>query len=711
MPTLPLELRIHIDGKLVETRRVAQDVVKIGRLPSSQLRLDDDAVARMHAVIEVSDHDVRLVDLGSALGTRVNGGRVDKHAMLRPGDRIEVGPYAVEVVFERVAEMAGIAARPSMAVGGGGSTIAATSPSIPPAHRGAATAARPLDPGMPEVEVHDGTSVAEVITSFGGTVLDVQHVGSTRTRRRMVPVLFGAGALMTIAGAAIFACDVSQDWDGHREDVAAAQLEGRPAPAEPGTGLGAFGAMLALLGLVPMMQGMSRRETTIVTDYTVGESAESSFPLAGAGLPDPSSFAIVRTVDGQQVLSFLPGMEGEITANGQRLALAELAGSGRAHRTAEGAYELPIPHGARCRMQLGEVIFHVNSVAPGKVIARRAEADKPFWAFSAGSLAVIGGMLALSQLVPQDELGMDLDELMANNRFVGYIAQPDLPPEEEPVEEPSEEQPSDAGGQGSRASAPEGKMGDPNDRNQDRAYSIKKRPNVPQGLARNFSMEREASEAGILGIMKDDPTSIFADANGTFASGANDEDLWGNIQGAELGSAFGMAGKGLVGTGRGGGGNGDGIGMGQVGLIGWGSGGGNGRGVGPGNGLAYGSRSGTKLDDRRTRRPAVRIASGTTTGVLDKDLIRRVVRAHINEVRACYNQGLTRQPNLSGRVVVQFQIAGTGKVVASVPLASSSLEDVAVQRCVAKAVKRWSFPKASKGGTSMVTYPFVFTPA
>jgi hypothetical protein len=706
MSTLPLELRIHLDGRLIETRRVAQDVVKIGRLPSSQLRLDDDAVARMHAVIEVSAHDVRLVDLGSSSGTIINGARVDKHAMLQPGDTIEVGPYAIEVAFARAAEHAAIAQRPAMAVGAEMASVAAASPVMP---RTTAAASRPHDPGLPEVEVDDGTSVAEVIATYGGTVLDVQHIGQARTRRKLAPALIGAGALMTIAGAALFASEVGQDWDAYNEALATAQAEGRPAPQEPGTGLGSLGAMLALLGLVPMVHGASRRETTVVTDYTVGESSHVSFPLAGAGLPDAAAFPIVRTVDGQQVLSFASSMEGEVAFSGHRESLQALARDGRARATGGGAFELPIPRGARCRLQLGEATFLVSSVAPGRAIASRAEADKPFWAYTGGTLAVVGGLLALSQMIPSDELGMDLDDLAASNRFVGYIQQPDLQPEPEPTEEPSQEN-EEPGGQGERASGAEGKMGDPTDRNQNRAYAMKKRPNVPQGLARNFSMDRQASEAGILGLMKDEPTSIFADASGTFASGTHDEDVWGNLQGTEIGSAFGLAGKGLVGTGRGGGGDGQGIGMGDVGLIGWGSGGGDGRSTGSGGGLRYG-RDGAGFDGRKKRAPAVRIATGTTHGALDKDLIRRVVRAHINEVRHCYNQGLSKNPNLAGRVSVQFQIGGTGKVAAAVPVASSStLDDVSVQRCVAQAVKRWSFPKASTGGTSMVTYPFVFSP-
>ena len=704
MTTLPLQIQIYADGKLIETRRLVQDVIKIGRLSSSHILLDDAAVARMHAVLEVSDGEVRLVDLGSAGGTRLNGAPVHKHAALCSGDRIELGAYTVAVTFEQAAKTAAVAQRPAMAVG------ADVAPATVIARPVAAVAARPLQGDLSEVERDDGTAVAEVIASYGGTVLDVQHVGATKTRRRFAPMWIGAGALMTIAGAALFASDVGQDWDAHQEAVATAQLEGRQAPEAPGTGLGSLGAMLALMGLVPMMIGMSRRETTVATHYRIGETADATFSMDAAAFAG-SSFDLVRTVGGTQHLAFTDQMEGVVDDNGTRQTLADLVASGRARREGD-RFEYAIPMGTRCRVQAGAVTFHVNAVAPGKVIASRAEADKPFWIYSGSSLAVIGGLLVLTQLIPDDAMQMDMDADDLDNRFVGYIEQPDVEPEPEIVDTDEPIVDEEAGGQGQRASGPEGKMGDPRQKSQNKAYALKKRPGMAPQLARDFSMDASVRKSGILGAIAESETSFLADANGgAFAVGHSDEDVWGNINGSEIGSAFGMAGKGLVGSGRGGGGDGEGIGLGDVGLIGWGGGGGDGRQYGRGPGLNYGRDGGLRLDKRTKRVPTARVAKGTIKSPLDKDVIRRVVRSHINEVRHCYNQGLTRNPNLAGRVSVQFQIAGTGQVTAAVPTVSgTTLDDKGVQRCVANAVKRWKFPRASTGGISMVSYPFVFSP-
>jgi TonB family protein len=97
-------------------------------------------------------------------------------------------------------------------------------------------------------------------------------------------------------------------------------------------------------------------------------------------------------------------------------------------------------------------------------------------------------------------------------------------------------------------------------------------------------------------------------------------------------------------------------------------------------------------------------------GIIDKEIVRRIVRRHINEVRYCYEQGLTRHPGLGGRIVVQFMISGKGQVLSSV-MQSTTISDVAVQSCVVQAVRRWEFPAPSGGGLVQVSYPFQFQPA
>lgn len=97
-----------------------------------------------------------------------------------------------------------------------------------------------------------------------------------------------------------------------------------------------------------------------------------------------------------------------------------------------------------------------------------------------------------------------------------------------------------------------------------------------------------------------------------------------------------------------------------------------------------------------------------SAGRLDKDAIRKVVADNIDEIRHCYNEGLVRDPQLAGRVVVTFVI-GTSGAVSSSQVAESTVRDVQVGNCIATTVGSWTFP-APEGGSVTVTYPFVLEP-
>lgn len=130
-------------------------------------------------------------------------------------------------------------------------------------------------------------------------------------------------------------------------------------------------------------------------------------------------------------------------------------------------------------------------------------------------------------------------------------------------------------------------------------------------------------------------------------------------------------------------------------------------------GLEYDPRLADKLTPReyldRMRMPLVRQAKSTVVGPLDKDIIRRVVRAHINEIRRCYNQGLALEPTLAGRVVVEFTVRGDGSVRDSA-VTSSTINDADVDACLAAAPRRWRFPRPERDEPVTVAYPFVFEP-
>ncbi|BDG08683.1 AgmX/PglI C-terminal domain-containing protein [Anaeromyxobacter paludicola] len=91
----PITLEVYRGDELVRTERFDRQVIKIGRLATAHLRLEDERVARLHSVIEVGgDGALSIVDMGSAAGTIVNGRRVSR-GPLRPGDQITLGALRI----------------------------------------------------------------------------------------------------------------------------------------------------------------------------------------------------------------------------------------------------------------------------------------------------------------------------------------------------------------------------------------------------------------------------------------------------------------------------------------------------------------------------------------------------------------------------------------------------------------------------------------
>ena len=106
--------------------------------------------------------------------------------------------------------------------------------------------------------------------------------------------------------------------------------------------------------------------------------------------------------------------------------------------------------------------------------------------------------------------------------------------------------------------------------------------------------------------------------------------------------------------------------------------------------------------------PGVRQAQPRVQGPLPRDIVRRIVRAHINEVRYCYLRGLNKNPELRGRVTVEFTIDGNGKVSRS-QVQASTVADAEVAQCTAIATRRWNFPRPD-GAEVVVTQAFTLAP-
>jgi pSer/pThr/pTyr-binding forkhead associated (FHA) protein len=83
---------------------IAKDLVLVGRKEDCDIRLDHKSISKLHCVLVKTEGLLLLRDLGSTNGTRVNGQRVRRAALL-PNDQIQLASlrYTVQVVTDEAA--------------------------------------------------------------------------------------------------------------------------------------------------------------------------------------------------------------------------------------------------------------------------------------------------------------------------------------------------------------------------------------------------------------------------------------------------------------------------------------------------------------------------------------------------------------------------------------------------------------------------------
>ena len=75
---------------------LVKDLVVVGRREDCDLRLEHKSVSKIHCVLVKTDGLLMLRDLGSTNGTRVNGTRVRRAALL-PNDQLSIASYKFRV--------------------------------------------------------------------------------------------------------------------------------------------------------------------------------------------------------------------------------------------------------------------------------------------------------------------------------------------------------------------------------------------------------------------------------------------------------------------------------------------------------------------------------------------------------------------------------------------------------------------------------------
>ncbi len=738
-PRVPIKFELYRGNEFLRVEIFDEPIIKIGKVASSHLRLDDESASRMHAMIEVTGPDeVHVIDLGSATGTFVNGEKSTK-ARLQNGDEIVIGETRIVVeigadvgVNEDEATMA--INRASTGIDFGAMAAEHADPTVPPPGADSVVPSVPAPPGrgagskatlmgMPSGQ--PGAPPGWVPPHPAGPGLAPPRSGS------VPPAPPGARAGGFANPFAAPAGPPSPAWQAEPSPYSQyheEQTEKLPDedPDQYRYGLVANGPpvnpdevetpdraleVMVMWGenSVLLVEHLNPIRSFYIGEGTDEKGRPTADYLMASELIGSDRMPVVVDVGGAGAVVIPAGATGEISVGTERTTVADLLASGRAQPCSEmaGAFQFPLPAGATARIQHRGLTFVVRPVNAGKPVGMIGSgvAWKEY-AWTLLSFALHAVFLLSMYFMPPGGSALSLDLLNEDSRLAKYLMEP---PETIEEETPDWLQNSDAddseGGKGKRHKDDEGQMGKEEAKKTKNKYGIQgPADNEDPHMAREAAKE-EATTAGILGVLAqstgawNSPTSPYGQDT---ALGYDPMSALGALMGDQIGENFGFGGLGLRGTGRGGGGTGEGtIGLGNVGTIGHGGGGGEGSGYGRGAGGFRG---------RDAKVPRIRSGNADVRGSLSKEVIRRVIQRHINEVRFCYEQELNQRPDIAGRVQVKFIIAPSGAVQAA-NVEDTTLGAARAEQCIAQAVRRWTFPAPDGGGIVVVSYPFVLEAA
>ena len=384
--------------------------------------------------------------------------------------------------------------------------------------------------------------------------------------------------------------------------------------------------------------------------------------------------------DGVNATVFVP--------DGARLFVEEGAALREVDVAAQRAH--PVRPGTRAVVELGTQLFALRIIdravvcPPGSRLDWRTEAPTAI----TGVAALL--LLAAAFAVPPEPrtLALDPDLLLRRATF-------EVKPKQE------EDKPLAMVGKPGGAERAAGKNGRAGEKSSKlKQWSPPARNGVASGDIKLMANEL-AQKSGVLGQLKaleGSSTGLVFSRQSVFGDPASK--AMDGLVATDAPTGFGNGGMGDDGDGPGGGGKS----LVSIGLDRLPTGGK----FGPGGPGGDGPGIKTKLREHKTQDVEPQFTPGDVKGGLDKEIIRRVIRRHMNEVRFCYERQLLSVNQLAGRLKVQFTINASGQVITSIT--EQSIGNVAVDRCVNEAVRRWEFPRPS---TSLVSvgYSFYFKAA
>jgi hypothetical protein len=675
-------LKIYRDGELINVQQFMDAQVVIGRSGDAQVTLEDATVSAIHALLEERDTKIYLSDLGSQTGTYLSGKRV-LESEIKSGEEIKIGPFTI-LFFVGVPKPVGVIL-PSE-----GAASTATAEEKPAAEKEKDVVVA-IPPPLPEMNEADDEKTEEVDLGFA-EITPVTPV---------VPVMPQAFT-PPVSGKTYAPPSVNRD---PKELV------------QPGKG------QMVEVVVFWHERVIATHHFNPQTRVQIGGSRDADVFVPT--MPAKARFTFVKMSNAQATVCLTPDMDGELVRFNDSVSLKQLSQQNKL-RDGGDHYELDLKQGEMVRVSfMGGVI--------SLVVRYKESTVKPLAAplLDLTTSEVTGVILAI---VISSILGLYMwvyapatlgpDEAMIEEPLRKAIVKFNPPTpvqkvavtEEKPVEEPKEKQvvkvpekaakPSRSAEQPRQTTKPTLEKSGAPGKAAEVAPSKKPEKNKAGTSKSGGSVKTAQKEGANAKSKKPDPTkSSLLSAFG--AKGVQDELNKAYSGSGELtglaNQATGTAGFAENRPGEGIGSNikegASGKGESIVGISGVGT---KGRGTGT---TGYGTGG---IGKKGAVDIGVEGEGAGFVGSIDKEAIRRVIRAHLREIRTCYERALQRQPDLYGKVVFSWVIAEKGRVQsARVTSSDSGLAEVA--DCIKTKLQTWTFPEPPPNTLAEVdSYPFVF---
>lgn len=442
---------------------------------------------------------------------------------------------------------------------------------------------------------------------------------------------------------------------------------------------------------------------------TVGQTLKNTFVIASNAFPP--AFTMFDVKGGKYVLHFTDKMSGRMLLGSSVHDLESLKRSGKAKKSGSG-WTIELSQRARGKVTLGDVTILFQFVKPpplavlpqlpanmrGGLLLFVANVMGLSGGFLTSMLfsgiAQIGAVLWLVYMVPPPQRSAGIDAMP--DRFV-QILEPQPEQEEPPETDPTE---TDLSEDGEPVEAVEEEEEESNDQpeptdDEPAGQEDAGEDTRSEDVIREQAQERVRQESALAAFYggaedSDGPTLGFTTA---LTDRRADEVLQSQTALGENAGSGGIVSRSGLATSSGAEGE-----------------------VGRATVQSGGSRVAEEATTERTEeREAVAVRASVRTnrpqtagtGELDSNSLRSVLRRRQSDIQRCYERGLASNPELSGRVEIQFTV-GRGGAVTEASLRTNELGD-AVGSCIVGRVRRWRFDEP-QGGPAVVRVPYILEP-